>query len=400
MTEQLFDKAPCGYFAFFDEGTLYEFNHTLGTILKYDADQLKGRNVETIFTLPTRIFFQTHLFPLVRLHGHAEEIFLSLLTSDGEHLPVLLNAHRVQLEQRMVTCCVFIIVPNRKRFEEELVAARNRAEKALLENTELLKVKADLQLQAEKLDQQMLQLNRQNDELKQFSHVVTHNLKEPLRKILLFAGKLKAENYSGTVERLVKSTDQMKAVITGLQQYVWLNEKLNQFKKINLNDIVHHAENILKDEMDADTLHLEYKNLVSLDADEEQLQLLIYHLLSNAVKFRKGGKVNVAISSTILKQNKFRSVEGKYKYDDFVKLEVKDDGIGFEPVFKEYIFELFRKLDLTSGQGLGLSLCKKIADNHNGFIEAESEHHSFTKITVWLPLRQSAQADQKDQDSG
>ena len=394
MTEQLFDKAPCGYFAFFDDGTLFESNYTLGTILKYDIGQLKGRNIETIFSVPTRIFFQTHLFPLVRMHGHAEEIFLSLLTSDGVHLPVLLNAKRMEFEQRMLTCCVFIVVPHRKKFEEELVLARNGAEKALLENTELLKAKSDLQVQAEKLDQQMQQVSRQNSELKQFNHVVTHNLKEPLRKILLFARKLKTENNSNTVERLVRSTDQMKAVVNGLQQYVWLNEKTNLFQKVNLSDVVRHAQNALNDEIDTELLSLQYKDLISLDGDEEQFQLLIYHLLSNSVKFRKNQKVNVTIHSTILKQNKFRSVEDKYKYEDYVRLEIKDDGIGFDAVYKEHIFELFRKLDLTPGQGLGLSLCKKIVDNHNGFIEADSEPNAFTRITVWLPLHQPEMDDQ------
>jgi len=77
-----------------------------------------------------------------------------------------------------------------------------------------------------------------------------------------------------------------------------------------------------------------------------------------------------------------------------VRLEIKDDGIGFNAVYKEHIFELFRKLDLTPGQGLGLSLCKKIVDNHNGFIEADSEPDAFTKITVWLPLHQPEMDDQ------
>jgi signal transduction histidine kinase len=69
-------------------------------------------------------------------------------------------------------------------------------------------------------------------------------------------------------------------------------------------------------------------------------------------------------------------------------LEVVDEGIGFDLTYREHIFELFRKLHFSEGLGLGLALCKKVADNHHGFIEAESEINLFTKITAWFPLQQ------------
>jgi sigma-B regulation protein RsbU (phosphoserine phosphatase) len=131
-------------------------------------------------------------------------------------------------------------------------------------------------------------------------------------------------------------------------------------------------------------------SLYKLEGDKEQSQLLFYHLFSNAVKFRKNHQARLSIHSTILKRNAFRSVEDKYEYKDYLRLEFKDEGIGFEPRYSEHIFELFRKLDLTPGQGLGLALCKKIADNHFGFIEAESVINKYTRIIVWLPLSQQA----------
>ena len=158
MNDALLNKAPCGYFAFSDEGVLYEANDTLASILKYPRESLIGRNVETLFTLSTRIFYQTHFFPLVKLQGHAEEIYITVLTSDGIHLPVLLNAVRLEFENRNLTCCAFIVVPNRKKFEDELLLARKAAENALKENTALLEAKAELQLQTVHLDRQMEQI--------------------------------------------------------------------------------------------------------------------------------------------------------------------------------------------------------------------------------------------------
>ncbi len=390
MIAQLFDKAPCGFFSFYDDGTIMQVNETLGTILKVDTETLKGKNVESLFTLPTKIFCQTHFFPLLQIQGHAEEIFLTLLSSDGEYLPVLLNAKRMEWEQRMITNCVFIVVPNRKKFEDELVAARKTAENALSQNTDLVAIKAALQDHTKKLEHQMRLVNNQNQELQQFSHVVTHNLKEPLRKILLYTEKLQGETQLPTIDKLARSARQMKAVVTGLQQYVWLNDKANKYQPVNLDTIVQNAVSRLTKEHDAHLLNLQKDELGNLEGDEEQLELMFFHLLDNAVKFRKGEQANVAIKQTILKQNVFKQVAGKYDYQSFLKLELSDEGIGFDPEYKNHIFELFRKLHSGEGQGLGLALCKKIVGNHAGHIEADGKPGISTTITIWLPLQQAA----------
>ena len=387
MTEDLFDKSPCGYFCFSDDGNLIMVNQTLASILKFDKKNLTGKNVESIFTLPTRIFFQTHFFPMIRMHGHAEEIFISLLSSKGEHLPVLLNANRMVFEDQTITACAFIVVPNRKKFEDELVSAKKEAEKALKESTELMKAKSELKLHADKLEEQMRLVKSQNHEMKQFSHVVTHNLKEPLRKIMMYTGRLQTEISSPVMDKLIKSTDQMKLVVSGLQQYVWVNEKKTSFTVVDLNQTVNAAIDQLTKEVSSDLFELNADNLASLEGDAEQLQLLLYHLLSNAVKFRKSEKAHIQIHTTIVKQNTFQSLENRYNYDDFVKLEISDDGVGFDMTYREHSFELFRKLHYAEGLGLGLALCKKIVDNHHGKIEAESEVNLFTKIKVWLPAK-------------
>jgi sigma-B regulation protein RsbQ len=193
MIATLFENAPCGYFVFDDDATILAVNETLAGILGKPKEELPGQNVASIFTLPTRIFFQTHLFPMIRLHGHAEEIFISFLAADGQHLPVVLNAKKMEWEGKPVTCCSCILVPNRKKFETELVTARKTAEKALQENSELIKAKSALQQQAEELDKQIQLVQKQNHELQQFSHAVTHNLREPLRKILMYTEKLSTE---------------------------------------------------------------------------------------------------------------------------------------------------------------------------------------------------------------
>ena len=112
MPDALYESGPFGVFAFTDNGTIVTINDSAATELKYSKLQLQGKDLEKIFTLPTRIFYQTHFFPLVKMQGHAEEIFITLLCSDGEQLPVLLNAKRMEWDGNVVTCCAFIIVRN------------------------------------------------------------------------------------------------------------------------------------------------------------------------------------------------------------------------------------------------------------------------------------------------
>ena len=392
MMDDFFENSPNGYFSFFDDGGLYVVNNTLCSLLRYEKHELQEKNVEFIFTLATRIFYQTHFFPLVKMHGHAEEIFISLRTKDSQDLPVLLNAKRVE-GANPYTVCAFIVVPNRKKFEDELVSARNTAEAALRENSELVKVKLDLQQHMEQLDFQIQTVKNKNHELQQLNHVVTHSLREPVRKILVFTEKMQLQgipkNVEENVTRLVKASQQLKAIVSGLQQYVWLLSAPNQFSHVNPGEIVQKVAKQLAEEYDPEILDLHVNDIPVIEADRDQLELLIYQIVSNAIKFKKTRPATVTITGTTIKLNTFRAVPEKYKYEDFLKLEIRDEGIGFDPQYRDNVFGLFKRLDYTKGQGLGLALCKKVAENHSGLIEAHGKTNEFTIITVFLPLAQT-----------
>jgi signal transduction histidine kinase len=90
-------------------------------------------------------------------------------------------------------------------------------------------------------------------------------------------------------------------------------------------------------------------------------------------------------------QNSFRFIHQRYKYTDYLKLEITDNGMGFDQAFKDQMFELFKKLHHGSGMGLGLALSKKIVENHHGIIEAEGVAGAGASITIYLPLHHAQQ---------
>jgi sigma-B regulation protein RsbU (phosphoserine phosphatase) len=383
------DKAPCIYFSTKDDGTLLEVNDQLCSALHYSKAELVGKKSELLFTIPTRIFQQTHFFPLLKMQGHAEEIFLTLKKANGEELPVLINAERITGGAEPVNLYVGIVVNNRKKFEEEIIAAKRAAENALNENTALLQVKQELQKHSEELDRQIHLVSNQNEEFKQFNRVVTHDMQEPLRKLSVFSNMLQDDSYKykqkNLVEKISRVANQMKSILYGLQQYVWLTETPLRIVTIDLKDLLDGVKKQLEKEFSQIKLTVAIDGEEHFDADWQQVQLLFYEIFSNAIRFRKNENVEVIVTVQELLSNQFRNLEGRYKYVDNIRIQVKDFGKGFNPGYKGQVFELFRKLHTESGRGVGLSLCKRIAENHHGTISIDSKIDEGTITTILLP---------------
>ncbi|MBD0284009.1 MAG: PAS domain-containing protein, partial [Flavisolibacter sp.] len=310
--ESYLEQAPCIYFSSKDDGTLIDVNDTLCTRLGFCREELLGQRLDILFTVPTRIFQQTHFFPLLKIQGHAEEIYITLQTKDKEQIPVLINAERKAINGVAVNSYIGIIVHNRKKFEEELIAAKKAAEQALNENTTLIQTKQELQQHLEQLDHQINIVNKQNKELRQFNRVVTHDLQEPLRKLSVFSnilleGKEKPEQRT-IVQKIANVSEQMRSIISGLQQYIWLTETLPNITDVPLEDLLTSVRQQLENEFPQIHLIIDVEDLPVIEGDGEQMQVLFYQLLSNAIRFRKDEReAYVKISANNLMLNTFRN---------------------------------------------------------------------------------------------
>jgi sigma-B regulation protein RsbU (phosphoserine phosphatase) len=396
-------EAPCIYFSSSDDGYLLQANKHLCAALGYLPEELEGQKLDFIFTLPTRIFQQTHFFPLLKMQGHGEEIFITLRQKNGDPLPVLINAERKVVEEEPVHVYIGIIVHNRKKFEDELIAAKKTAEKALNENTALVQARQELQQRAEALERQMQLSQKQNAELKQFSRVVTHDLQEPLRKMSIFASMLAADPFEQDQKKIVEKMDkamlQMRNTISGLQKYVWLNETPPQPEVLHSDQLVLPIIDKLKEEYPDVELSIEHAAPFEIVGDSEQLALLFYELLSNVIRYRQKEKeAFVSISASTVQLNMFRHVEGKYLYSDFLRIQIEDEGIGFDAFYQNQVFELFKRLHQQSGRGIGLSLCKKVAENHHGSIQIQSNVNEGTTVFVFLPVHHQQEKEASHQE--
>lgn len=236
------------------------------------------------------------------------------------------------------------------------------------------------------------ELTRSNTDLMHFASVVSHDLREPLRKIKIFNNLLRNDIESDINEKSKKylhkvsqSAQRMENIIEGILTYSTLDKTLQHIETIDLNDVI---ENIKID------LELVIKEkdaiLVTCDLPEIKgatilISQLFYNLIQNALKFSKADQPpRVIISSAIV------NVDG----NDSVQITIKDNGIGLDAKFAEKIFTAFERLhskDQYEGNGLGLALCRKIVNRHNGKISATGEKENGAEFTVTLPLSQTMQ---------
>ncbi|MFS0774928.1 SpoIIE family protein phosphatase [Neobacillus sp. 3P2-tot-E-2] len=162
MDEQL-NHAPCGFLTLSEDGLILEINQTLLKILNYSQDSLIGQHVNSILTVPARLFLQFYFFPLVKLEHRVEEMYISLETSKGEEIPVLINA---LLKRKETVDCIIIPMRKRNEYENELLLAKKETEKALKAKHEAM---AELETTLKKLEIQkeaLLELNQQNQKYK------------------------------------------------------------------------------------------------------------------------------------------------------------------------------------------------------------------------------------------
>jgi PAS domain S-box-containing protein len=243
---------------------------------------------------------------------------------------------------------------------------------------------------SETLEQQVIErtmeLQRSNEDLQQFAHVASHDLKEPIRKIKTFLNRLE-HHFDGKfddtairfMERIHVATDRMFTMIDGVLAYSTTNAAPQKPELVNLNEVIKNIESDLEVTLQKTRGSIHYEDLPVLEGATVLLYQLFYNLINNSIKF---AKTNVPPDITI---------SSKTDSEGFANITLSDNGIGFRPDHATRIFETFTRLnpkDDYEGTGLGLSLCKKIAERHGGNIIAIGNLDKGATFIITLPLKQ------------
>ncbi|MFC4476326.1 ATP-binding protein [Flavobacterium chungangensis] len=248
------------------------------------------------------------------------------------------------------------------------------------------KFEKDLQ---QKIKESTKEIRESNENLIHFANMVTHDLKEPVRKIKIFNGLLKKEIEAEKIENIKKysdkvdqSAERMQTLIEGTLAYSTLNKSIQQIQKINLNEIIENIKIDLELIIQEKDAILFTSELPEIEGAPILIHQLFYNLIHNALKFSKADEPpRVIITSKIV----------EYEGKKHVQIVIKDNGIGLDSAYAERIFNAFERLhskDDYEGTGLGLALCRKITERHNGTITAAGQENDGAEFTVTLPLSQ------------
>jgi two-component system CheB/CheR fusion protein len=230
--------------------------------------------------------------------------------------------------------------------------------------------------------------------------VASHDLQEPLRKILIFSDQLQSSIHPKLtsdehvwLEKIRFSAKRMSVLIKDLLEYSRLINKTEyeQFDTIGLNKVVHHILTDLEMVVHQKGATVQVGDLPVIDAVEVQMNQLFYNILSNSIKFIAPGRTPLI---KIEAQSPSRQELKKYNLNtgrEYCKIVFSDNGIGFDQEFAEQIFTVFQRLhtkDKYPGTGIGLSLCRKVAENHKGVIYAEGMEDEGASFIIILPTKQ------------
>lgn len=386
---------PCGILSFADDGIIHFVNEILLQKLEYSLNELTGGHIQTLLPVAGKIFYQTHLYPLLKLQGEANEIFLMLRSKTKKDVPVLLNAIQTN-EAGIITntfACIFVY--QRRMYEDEILRAKKIAEDAMLQNKELQQLKDDLEKESRKLDKEVKQLQITNQELFQLNGLITHDLQEPVRKILLFGKRILEleanlqDRSANALSVVLHAGTKMQSLLFYLQEYMEISVREIEYKPVPLSTILSEQIQSITAKYPNIVIETDLTELPIIPGNSNQLKQLFKELLHNAGKFQKDDvPLSLHINTTIVEENLYSSTQNKYAYGKFVCISFADNGIGFNASYKDYVFGIMKKLSATSsGLGFGLALSKRIVEKHKGTINVISAEGKGSTFTVCLPLQ-------------
>lgn len=243
-------------------------------------------------------------------------------------------------------------------------------------------------------DDQMLEYAKEiefrNKQLEEYAYIASHDLQEPLRKIQIFAEMLESNIGNETmvrknIEKINSAAQRMSNLIKDVLKYSQLSRADELYDVVDLNTVI----NTIKDDFELligqKNVQLKHEKLPVIKGIPIQLHQLFANLINNAIKFASEHPL-IEIYSSTLDPVEVRTYPGLNASRPFVKITVKDNGMGFEQQYGEQVFKMFKRLTDNSGTGIGLALCKKIAENHGGHIDVASQPGVGTEFMILLPV--------------
>lgn len=309
-----------------------------------------------------RVFYETHFWPQLKLHGSIEEVYFSLRSPQGEAIPVLANAIRQERDGDVFYDCVLLRISQRNQYENELVWAKKAAEQA-------------------------------NEAKAEFLSMMSHELRTPLNAIMGFAQLMASDvdnpltpEQQEDLSHIQAGSNSLRRLIDDILNFAHMESKGVEvaIESVDVENAIVQAELLVRPQLQAKGIRYRTEGggtKVSVIADSGRLQQILLNLLTNAIKFTPSdGSITVTYSV----------------FEDQVCIQVCDSGIGIADEQLERIFEPFVQVNRQQvesgkrGVGLGLAICRKLAHSMNGDLTVTSVAGEGSTFILLLPRNASS----------
>ncbi len=356
----LFEGAPDPIIILDLLGRVQSINPAAEQISGYQADELVGKHFATAGVLMTEALpVALREFALVVSGKQRTTFELEMIRKDGSAFTVEANPRLIRREGKATGVQVI--------FRD--VTERKRDQSALVQKTgELARTKAE------------------REQLELFAFVASHDLQEPLQKIIAFGDLLREQGMKALgskprsyIERMQNAATRMSELIESLLQFSRVTAAREVLGPVNLERVVNEALSDLELKIAASGTQVEIGSLPTIVADRPQMQLLFQNLIANAIKFRNKDETPRI------------SIQGESLDEQFVEITVKDNGIGFDEKYLDRVFKPFERLHTQGeyeGSGMGLAICQRIVVRHGGRIFARSAPGKGSTFIITLPVSQ------------
>ncbi|MFQ5737477.1 MAG: ATP-binding protein [Acidobacteriota bacterium] len=373
----LFDNAPDMMAIVELKGEkILECNETMQRLLGYSRAEVIERRILDFYS-PEWRKSAIELSAEFRRRGKVEGVERVLVRADGVRIPVRLEATPIKNDRgdAVAARCTWRDITEYKRAREAMQASAD-------------------------------ELRRSNSELERFAYVASHDLQEPLRKVLTFGDFLYEEYHEVLAEegkdylrRMRRAAGRMKDLIHDLLVLSRIQRGRRPFVRVHLKEVVGGVLDDLEIRIQKAKAQVEIGELPTLEADPTQMRQLFQNLISNALKFQPPGEAAVIRSGAERLNN---AAEGNGTNGGWCQIFVEDNGIGFDSKYAERIFDPFQRLHGRGeyeGTGIGLAVCRKIVEYHGGRIQAQSSPGKGARFTITLPLCQQSKEGAEDPDT-
>jgi PAS domain S-box-containing protein len=321
------------------------------------------------------------------------------------HLNGMARFHQTG-EIRVIDKTIEVTAVNKKRHEFYIALSISRSVRAgkqvfvsfIRDISKEKKSEMELAQHRNQLTQKNIELELSNQQLTSFNYIASHDLQEPLRKIRIYSNRIIEKAHDTLpaetrdfLNRIMNSAVHMQNLIDDLLSFSRATAADQVFEEADLNIILEEIKGNLKHSIDEKNVTITSDLLPQLKIIPFQFHQLLENIINNAIKYSKPvvpPMIKVTAEIVDGKNYKEEGANPEYKYH---KISVKDNGIGFDEQYSKKIFELFQRLhgkSEYSGTGIGLAICKKIVENHKGFITAQSQEGKGSVFNIFIPVTQ------------